>query len=243
MKRTTVVLSLLILSIGAGAQAPAFEVASIKPSESPILDFRVQPGGRLEVLGQTLLNIVTEAYDLKGYQISGGPPWIVTDRFDIVATSAGDPRREQVMAMLRALLADRFQLKTHTESKEGDVFALTAGKNGPKLKPPEGERSWIGLYRLTPPQLPGVKYALEGKRASMDLFAARLADQVRRPVLNHTGLEGEFNFRVEYSIDDNPETGPSIFSALQEQLGLKLEKIKGTIETLIIDHAAKPSPN
>jgi uncharacterized protein (TIGR03435 family) len=75
------------------------------------------------------------------------------------------------------------------------------------------------------------------------MFAERLRDEVKRPVLEHTGLQGEFNFRVEYSIDDNPETGPSIFNALQEQLGLKLEKTKGMIETLVVDRAEKPSGN
>jgi uncharacterized protein (TIGR03435 family) len=88
-----------------------------------------------------------------------------------------------------------------------------------------------------------VNYALDGHKASLALLADRLTEQVRRPVLDRTGIAGEFDFRVDYSIDDNPETGPSIFSALQEQLGLKLETTDGSIDTLIIDHAEKPSAN
>ena len=248
MPRTLALLALLSLAAHfafAQAPPPAFEVASVKlaPQGAGRVDFVVQPGGKLEVTNQTLCVILMQAYSVKKYQIVGGPPWLDTDRFHIVATPPAqtNPDREHVMAMLRSLLAERFQLKLHTESREGDVFALTVAKSGPKLNPPEGDRPFIGLSRLTPPELPGVKYALETKRASMALFADHLSGELRCPVFNRTALDGEFSFRVEYSIDDNPDTGPAISEALREQLGLKLEKTKGPIETLVIDSAAKPS--
>jgi uncharacterized protein (TIGR03435 family) len=234
-------------SFAQSGKAPAFEVASVKPAEpSGYMDFRIQPGGRLEVTSQTLRLIVMQAFGVKGYQLSGGPSWMDTDRFDIVGKAEGNPSHAEVMAMLQTLLADRFQLKVHQETKEGNIYALVVGKNGPKLKPPVGEanaRSMIYLQRITPRDQPGINYALDGHKATMVMLAGRLTDEVRRPVLDHTGLTGEFDFNVAYSIDDNPETGPSIFNALQEQLGLRLETTKGPIETLVIEHAEKPSGN
>jgi len=122
------------------------------------------------------------------------------------------------------------------------VYLLTVGKDGPKLQPPTGDRSYVSLYRNTPPELPGVSYTIAGKKATVALIAERLGEmRLNRPVLDRTGIKGEFDFKLDYAIDDNPETGPSIFIAIQEQLGLKLEAAKGPIETLIIDHAEKPS--
>jgi uncharacterized protein (TIGR03435 family) len=250
MTRAAALMGLLVLLVilacaAFGQTTPTFDVASVKPANANarLLDFRVQPGGRLEVVNQTLRLIIMQAFSVKAYQLSGGPSWIDTDRFDIIAKAEGNPTREQVMAMLQTLLADRFQLKVHRESKNSKVYALVVAKNGPKLKPPAGDRSRIGLLRVTPPDQPGVNYALDGHKASMALLADHLTGDVRRPVLDRTGITGEFDFRVDYSIDDNPETGPSIFSALQEQLGLKLETTDGSIDTLIIDHAEKPSAN
>lgn len=222
---------------------PAFDVASIKPSSSPILDFRIQPGGRLEILGQTLNVIIRQAFNVKHYQIAGGPSWIEEDRFDIIAKAEGEPNRETVLAMLRTLLADRFKLKARREAREGNVYNLVVVKNGPKLNPATGDRSYIRLQRLTPMDQKGINYALDAKKATMAMFADRLIDTVGRPVIDRTGLTGEFDFRVDYSIDDNPETGLPIFIALQNQLGLKLESAKGPIETLVIEHAEKPSGN
>jgi uncharacterized protein (TIGR03435 family) len=222
---------------------PAFDVASIKPSNSPILDFRIQPGGRLEVLGQTLNVIIRQAFNVKYYQIAGGPSWIDVDRFDIVAKAEGEPNRETVLAMLRTLLADRFKLQTRRESREGNVYNLVVAKNGPKLNPPTGDRSYIRTLRLTPLDQKGINYALDAKKTTMAAFADRLIDAVSRPVIDRTGLSGEFDFRVDYSVDDNPETGPPIFVAIQNQLGLKLDSGKGPIETLVIEHAEKPSGN
>jgi uncharacterized protein (TIGR03435 family) len=126
------------------AAPPAFDVASVKPSDPTSRrgsDLRVLPGGRFEVANLNLNVIVMEAFKVKGYQISGAPGWLNTDQFDIVAKSDGNPSRERMMEMVQTLLADRFKLKTRRESREGDVYALTVAKGGPKLQPPTGDRS------------------------------------------------------------------------------------------------------
>ncbi|MGD0869590.1 MAG: TIGR03435 family protein [Bryobacteraceae bacterium] len=242
------VLAILVASAAFGQTAPAppvFEVASVKPASQPQqgLDFRVYPGGRLHITNLTLNVILQQAYDVKGYQMAGGPAWMDTDRFDVEAKAEGDPTKAQIMAMLQALLADRFQLKVRRESREGNVYALVVAKGGPKLKPPTGDRSYLSLHRNDPPTQTGVHYSLAGKKATLALIAENLGREVGRPVLDRTGIQGEFDFQVDYAIDDNPESGPSIFAAIQEQLGLKLEATKGPVETLVIEHAEKPSGN
>ena len=235
-------------AFGQTAPAPlAFDVASVKPV-NPIsgfpVEFRILPGGRLRVLNLALREIVRAAYNIKAYQLSGGPGWLDTDRFTIDAQAEGDPSRDRMLGMLQTLLAVRFQLKVHRETKEGNVYVLVVAKNGPKLQDPTGDRPLIQLFRNTPPELVGVSYTIAGKKASMALLAERLGDfQLGRPVLDRTGIQGEFDFKIDYAIDDNPDTGPSIFAAIQEQLGLKLEATKGSIEMLIVDHAEKPSGN
>ena len=206
-------------------------------------DLRMSPGGTLTITNLALKYIILKAFDVKYSQVSGGPGWLDTAEFNIVGKAEGNPSQAQMMAMLRTLLAERFQLKVHRETKEGNVYALVVAKNGPKLKRPTGDRSWVAVIRITPPDRPGVNYALQGRKTSMALFAGELYNQVRRPVLDLTGIQGEFDFRVDYATDDNPETGPSIFAAMQEQLGLRLEATKGPVETLVVDHAEKPSGN
>jgi uncharacterized protein (TIGR03435 family) len=241
MMRT--ILAILVAAAAFGQTPPAFEVASVKPGIGQIVDFRVLPGGRLHITSQTVNVILRQAYGLEHYQITGGPAWLDTDRFDIEAKAEGEPTKAQMMAMLRTLLADRFQLKVHRESKEGNVYALVAAKGGHKLKPPTGDRSFIGLYRNDPPTETGVHYSLAGNKASLAMIVTRLGEALRRPVIDRTGIEGEFDFKVDYAIDDNPESGVPLATAIQEQLGLKLESTKGPVETLVIDHAEKPSAN
>ena len=227
------------------APPPAFEVASVKRADpnKRVVDFRTYPGGRLEMTNLTLKTILQEAYGIKYYQLSGGPAWLDGDRFDIVAKAAGDASRAEMMPMLQTLLADRFQLKVHREPKEGNVYALVIGKNGPKLKGSNEDKSSVRLMRQEPPDQPGVHYSLVGQKVSLAVIAENLAGALARPVQDRTGIKGEFDFRLDYSINNDPESGPSLFSAIQEQLGLKLEATKGPIETLVIDHVEKPSGN
>jgi uncharacterized protein (TIGR03435 family) len=241
VKTSGVTAALLLLSGAAFAQ-PAFEVASVKPADpsARIIDIREEPGGRLTMVNMTLLRIAQTAYAKKWYWITGGPGWIDRDRFDIVAKADGDPSHDRLMKMLQALLEERFQLKLHTESTEGTVFHIVIAKNGPKLNPPtEKDADPVVLGRFD-----ATNHRLMGQNASLALLARRLEDELRRPVIDLTGIKGNFDFTIDYNIDDSkPENGPSIFSAMQDQLGLKLESAKGLVETLVIDQAQRPSGN
>jgi uncharacterized protein (TIGR03435 family) len=228
------------------AAPPAFEVASVKAADpnARSLDLRVSPGGRLTVTNLTLKAMVRWAYGVKNYQLAGGPSWWDTDRFDVAAKAEGEATREQVMAMLQTLLADRFRLKARRETREGNVYALVVGKNGPKLTKSTSDEFYIRLYRNTPTDQVGVDYTIGGQKATMAQFADRLSEiGVQRPVLDRTGIQGEFDFKLRYATNDDPETGPSIFAAIQEQMGLKLEAAKGPVEMLVIESAEKPAGN
>jgi uncharacterized protein (TIGR03435 family) len=223
-----------------------FEVASVKAVPAGArrpLYLRALPGGHLEISSLTPEAIIREAFGVKPYQLSGGPAWLQTERFDISARAEGNSSQDQVMAMLQTLLAERFKLKIRRESKEGNIYALVVAKSGPKLMPPTGDFPAIRIYRNTQPTEPGVSYTLKGEGASMALLAERLGEALMRPVLDKTGVARAFDFKLDYATDDNPDTGPSIISAIQEQLGLKLEAAKGPVETLIIEHIERPIEN
>jgi len=238
-------ITLASLTLAAACGQSAFDVASVKPTTGNPRgrDIRVTPG-RLVVTNQPLDILVREAYHLQPYQIVGAPAWFSTDRFDITATAAGDPSKEQMMRMLQALLEDRFHLKVHRETREGKVYALVVAKSGSKLKEPAGsDPPGIGVHRMDPPERPSLTYVWVGNRVSVLSLAERLSANLQAPVLDRTGIEGDHDFRLEFAPDDPAATGPSIFAAIQEQLGLKLDITKGSIETLVIDHAEKPSGN
>ena len=216
-----------IASISTAAQT--FEVASIKPSapgaRGPTIYNPTQ--SRFAISAITLKSLVAYAYDVRDFQISGGPKWLDTDQFEIVAKPEGPVTSERILAMTRSLLAERFALKLHRESKEMPVLALQIAKGGPKLQPATG----------TGPEVRGGKGRLVAKNVTMAMFAAQLAARVLdRPVLDRTGLAGEFDIQLEWSPDD-------LFASLQEQLGLKLEAQKGQVEVWVIDHAERPSAN
>jgi uncharacterized protein (TIGR03435 family) len=244
--------------------APAFEVASVKPSppDARGSTYNFTNGGGLTVQNGTLRGIIEMAYDVRDFQISGGPAWLDTARFDIFAKSAaGDPqmqtatRQERIAESrrrLQTLLAERFQLKVHPETKQLPVFALVVGKNGSKLKnladvaADAGGGISSGCGRMT------------GTRTQMANLALVLSRQLGRPVLDRTGLTGRYDFQMEWTPDNGPcaapadgaspgagssTDGPSIFTALQEQLGLKLDSTKAPVEIVVVDHAEKAEGN
>jgi uncharacterized protein (TIGR03435 family) len=232
---------------GQEAGARTFETASVRPappmSRGP-LDFRIQPGGRLTITNLTLRFIICEAFGVKGYQISGGPPWLNSDRFDVVAKADGDPSRSQMMSMLQNLLTDRFRLRMQMETRKTAVYALMLAKGGPKFSRSAAEDSFVRLYRNTPPEQEGVDYTIVAQKVSMAMFADRLGDmQLGRPVLDRTGLKGEFDLKVRYVTDTNAAEGASIFTAIREQLGLRLEATTGPVKKLVIIGAERPSAN
>jgi uncharacterized protein (TIGR03435 family) len=243
---------------GALAQSPTdsttFEVASIRPNVANDNRFMFRGGPGLTADGVTLKFLVVHAYGVLAYQVSGGPGWMNTDRWDIRAKAGNSKVRvqsEQFLTMLRALLADRFQLKVHSETKEMYVFALVVAKNGPKLTPHTGpgQDTRVGWGSLS---------LQKGGTAALAYWLSR---QLGRTVVDKTELEGEYNFTLEWQpepgggvetlgLPPDPRTSPpadmnrpSIFTAVQEQLGLRLDARKGPVEIIVIDHAEKPSEN
>ena len=241
MKRTTLILSLLILDgvacRRAEAASPEFDVASIKPSKAGggRSSVRLTPGA-LTMENVSLRKCIGIAYNVgedKDYAFSG-PDWLNFEIFDIAAKFPPDASGEQVEMMLQNLLAERLKLRVHRENKELPVYALVVGK-GPKM-----QRAAAGVgsrFSLGPGHIVGTA-------APMSALADRL--HLDRPVLDLTGLKETFDFTLEWTPDNLPGTpppddaaGPSIFTAIQEQLGLKLETQRGSVEILVIDHAER----
>jgi uncharacterized protein (TIGR03435 family) len=217
------------------AERPAFEVASVKPinAQDRIIGMFTFPGGRISITMLTLKQLIQEAYSIQPFQISGGPRWLDDDRYDIEAKPPADspssklttpnpklPPPHEELLMLQSLLADRFQLKVHTETREGPIYELVVADKGPKLTTAKSADDFpvVGYGRTGVPELPDF---MRGTNASMQLFAARLALEFRRPVLDQTGLKGTFDFTFKYAQDfSEPEAGPSLFRVIQVQLGL-----------------------
>jgi uncharacterized protein (TIGR03435 family) len=233
----------------------AFEVASIRPAVygSHARSIQYSAGGRFTASDVPLRVLIEEAYDIRDFQVSGGPDWVNRDPFDIVAKAEGDASRAQVRAMLQSLLTDRFKLILRRESKEVNVYALSVGKAGAKLK--EVKLDEDNATR-------GMRFGgigrIAGVMASMPQLVVMLSDIklngsaiLDRPVLDRTGLTGVYDFKLEWSGEEqsadrttstNP-AGPSIFTAVQEQLGLKLESTKAPVDFFAIERAGKPGEN
>jgi uncharacterized protein (TIGR03435 family) len=232
----------IIAQISAHAQvgntaAPQFEVASIKPSapgaRGPTIYNPTHERFAIESI--TAKGLIAYAYDVRDFQISGGPNWLGSVEYDIVAKPEGDASGERILAMTRNLLAERFNLALHRESKELPVLALMTAKGGPKLKASVSKGG---------PEIRGGRGRLIARNVSMEMLASQLAGRVLdRPVVERTGIAGEFDIDLQWTPDESTDSGPSIFTALQEQLGLKLEAQKGIVDVLVIDHVERPSAN
>jgi uncharacterized protein (TIGR03435 family) len=220
---------------------PAFEVASIKPSAPD------QPGsrmsgdqGRLVLENYSLKHCIQDAYGVQGYQISGGPKWLDGDHYDIEGKlSVGTPPNQR-LAMLQRLLADRFQLQFHRETRTVPGYAVVIAKGGPKLPKPENPDA--------PSNWGSGSNMANGRNLTMAGFAQTLSRSLGRPVVDETGYQDKFDFRLRWSADAAPpsgdaEPGPSVFAAIQEQLGLKLEARRVPVEVLVIERAEKPTEN
>jgi uncharacterized protein (TIGR03435 family) len=204
------------------AEGPAFQVASIKRNSSAGprgMTVRPQPGGRLIAGNAPLMLLIQNAYAVQAYQVVGGPAWINSDGYDVEAKPEGNTDRKQMWLMLETLLADRFKLALHRETRELPVYALTAAKGGPKLPPPKaGGCMALPPDAPTPPPPPpgsGRVYCghvplsmsaaglrMEGSRVPMAEFIRTLAMVLGRPVLNETGFSGEFDFHLDFTPDE-----------------------------------------
>ena len=230
----------------------AFEVASLKPTAETGrgMSLNRSPGGRFTTTNASLEMLIEFAYDVRSHQVSGGPKWLESEGFDIVAKAENaNPSTEDLRAMVQKLLEDRFKLALHRETKELLEFALAVGKGGPKLHASGKDETRISG---------GGKGRTIYEKASMATLAWNLSQRLGRTVVDRTGLKGDFDFALEWAPgEDEPRkkingveippptdiSGPSVFTALQEQLGLKLESTKGPVEILVIDRAERPSAN
>jgi uncharacterized protein (TIGR03435 family) len=198
-------------------------------------------GNRVTASGP-LKHMLTSIYNVKGYQITGGPRW-ADDELYIVSAQAAEgmtPTQEQARQMLQTLFAERFELKVRRENRPLDVYALVVDGGGIKMKPSPPDTRFSFSYNT------GAISKIDAS-VSMTSLVYQLNQFVRdRPILDETGLQGFFDFKLEWSPDNIPQEsarGPSLFTAVREQLGLKLESKKAPIEMLVIDSVARPSEN
>ena len=249
----------ILLALGASfafgqppAAPPAFEVASIKPSD-PASSMAIHRSGQhIAFTKASLLYLITWAYDMHDDRIYGKPGWLDSVQYDIVANAPADWKLEPVpgklsplQVMMQTLLAERFKLAVHRETKRFPIYALVVAKGGPKFQlrdPPEeyGQNPFAGTGRGR----------IVGTEIDANMLANVLSQRAGRTVEDQTGLKGAFDCKLEWEPEappgDNaaPRTGPSLFTAIQEQLGLKLEPLRGEVEVLVIDHIEKtPTEN
>lgn len=239
---------LLAASIAGAASPPAFEVASIKiadPGEAGPGDIprnMENSPGHFVMRNVPLRYCVEWAYDLKDYQVAG-PEWIKNDnRYDIVANAPGPASDEDMKLMLQTLLLERFQMKVHRETKNLDVYALLPGKGANKLqKPTADEQTSLG---------PGPNGSVKFTKQPLSRFTFMLTRRMDRPAIDMTGISGLYDFTIDLSglgFNGNPPSdtsAPSVFTTVQDNLGLRLEAQKAPIDVLVIDHAEKvPTAN
>ena len=244
--------------------APKFEVASIRKSSPDSETFiKAHPGGRLEISRATLRALTALAYRVQPFQVSGGPSWARSEHFSIITKATDSPAEGRLFLMMQALLAERFSLKLHFETKEQPVYVLAVGKIG--KRPPPGlqittEGSCVKADPAAPPDPKacgslgmGLNH-LEAQEISMSRLAEALTRALDRKVIDRTGRTERFNVSLQWTPDEHqaiessdaislPPDTPDIFTALQEQLGLRLEPSRAPIDLLVIDQAERPSEN
>jgi uncharacterized protein (TIGR03435 family) len=248
---------------------PSFEVASIKPSPppdgKPILVGMVSDPNRFKGSFVTLPDLIARAYGIDHSRISGGPPWVSSDHYEVIAMLPRDTPADRIPLLLQTLLSERFKLSVRRESRMTRIYALVPAKGGPKLKRSEPEDS---PSPGGPPMLSSAPLTMRadgamgiccGKarlnRVSVGRFAVLLSAETDRPVRDETGIQGQYDISLDWTPDvaapqpgrDTVEapspTGSSIYTAVQEQLGLRLEPRNVPLEYLVIEHVEKPDAN
>jgi uncharacterized protein (TIGR03435 family) len=227
---------------------PAFEVASVRPMDGPGCCIDITTAGpRLTAIGEWLGDLIAYAYDLKGYQIGSSPALSAFHNmyYEIQAEAEGDttPTKAEFRQMLQVLLAERFKLIVHHETREMQVYALVVGKSGPKFK-----ESAPGANDSGYTYVDGRNQIMTRSKATMDWVAENLSGYADHPIVNKTGLTGTYEIKLEatpwFRISHDAEEGDiSVFDAVQVQLGLKLVREKDMVDVLVVDHVEKPSEN
>lgn len=257
MMRSVLIAAVLILpcarvtwcQTAPAAPAPAFVVATIKPAraDEPLM-IQIQ-GRRFATAGASLADIMKYAYGVHISQIVGGPEWVDTAKFDLLADPGTDarPASDDMKKMVQRLVEDRFKLMYHRAVRELPVYAVVVAKSGPKLtKTTKDAGIPVAGYRPTG--------RLGVGNATLTDFAGFLQRYVMdRPVVDRTGIPGRYEFDLAWTPDgaqlngrpasDDPGAPPGLFTAIQEQLGLKLEAVKAPVEVMVIDHVERPSEN
>jgi uncharacterized protein (TIGR03435 family) len=228
------------------ASRPAFEVASVKPGDARHGISVTASGRRFVWENIPLSEAIIAAYHIGNWQLAGAPDWINTERFTIQAVTpegtaihASPFQDDHLMMMLQSLLENRFKLKFHWQTKEAGVYALVVAKSGPKLKVARDQDL------VDPGQRTGMAYRrglMTGTHATMTDFTRALSVTLERPVSDKTNLTGIYDFVIEYSRADD-DGQPSLLTALQEQLGLRLESQKGQAQIFVVDHVERPEAN
>ena len=245
---------------------PQFEVATVKPNKSGESGASLgpRPGGRLVGTNQTVRNLIRNAFNVQPYQIVGGPDWMDAERFDILAKAAdadvdanGRVAMTGMMLRLQALLEERFAMTSHWETRDLPAYALvrvSAESLGPRLKVhagdcarPPGSAPAAGApavkcgtnVNVNPT---GAKVTAIG--ITIETFARNLSNAAGRYVVDKSGLSGHYDLELEFTPEQSADTtGPSLFTAMQEQLGLKLDSQRAPIEVLVIDRVERPTPD
>jgi uncharacterized protein (TIGR03435 family) len=243
---------------------PSFDAASIRPAAPPVGPFLPSqrpvcpqsgcggPGTgspeRITFTVTSLKNLIQQAYDVRSYQVEG-PDWLESATFDVVANVPAGATREQANVMLQNLLADRFQLKLHRSTREVPVYALVVANNGPKLTVAANDPNAVRGRGTLSVRGGGKRFEFDGR--TMASFAESLETDAERPVIDMTGLEGTYDIRLTFAPRGRSAIGspappdmPELFTALQEQLGLRLESRRGPMALLVVDSALRqPTEN
>ena len=236
----------------AGAQAvatmapeahPSFEVATVKPSDpsDQSSGFHLE-GHRIFIECQTVEAMMMFAYNVHPRQIVNAPDWVGSEKFDVkgVPDAEGEPNLKQFREMVRTLLADRFELKVRADKREMTVYALRVAKGGPKIAKTAGPADAMADQT-------GNGHMMRFTANTMDEFAGGLQYMVDRPVVDQTGMAGKYDFTLRWSPEGAPRNDPDaaqpLFTAIPEQLGLRLEATKALTDVQVVDHIARPSAN
>lgn len=226
---------------------PDWEVCTIKPSDpNDKFDVMTTRGRHIVIRNKALEAMLRLAYGVQSNQIVGAPEWTKTERFDIdgLPNVDGQPNMKQFQGLVQKVLAERFGLRSHHEQREMPAFALAVAKSGPKMDLSKGDPNGL-------PDNEGMggngRQIRKYTNVSMSDLAMMLQFNVDRPVVDQTGLKGRYDFKLQWTVDEpqvtDPDAPPGLFTAIQEQIGLKLETVKAPVDVLVIDRVERPSAN